>query len=326
MDDTPYSRSAAVKAAALECGFTLAGISRPKISPYGDVFAHWLTAGKQGEMAYLARNPEERGNPGAKFPWAKSILSVALAYYQPASGANGGEKKDAVRIARYAWGRDYHKVMEAKLKRLEKKMRAQFDAPGAKPMQIRAYVDTGPLMEREIAANAGLGWIGKHTLLIHPRHGSWFLLGELVLSMELEPDSPVGNHCGTCTRCIQACPTQAIEPYSVDARKCISYLTIEHRAAIAPEFHSPMKDAGFLVGCDICQEVCPFNRAPLVTTEPDFAPRSPAPAASLQDVLAWQEQEWDILTRGRATRRVKFGMWKRNAEILAAGSEKELPK
>lgn len=184
-------------------------------------------------------------------------------------------------------------------------------------MQVRAYVDTGPLLERELAANAGLGWIGKHTLLIHPRQGSYFLLGELILSEELEPDSPMPNHCGTCTRCIDACPTDAITPYSVDARKCISYLTIEHRAAIAEEFHGPMRDAGFVIGCDICQEVCPFNRAPLVSREPDFVPRAPAPEISLRQILEWQEQEWDILTRGRATRRVKFPMWQRNARILS---------
>ncbi len=322
---SPHSRAAAIKTLALQAGFNLAGVSRPQPSAHADAYMQWLAAGKQGEMAYLARDPAQRLNSAEKFPWAKSILSVALAYHQPASQISNlksqipdSEAQPSGKIARYAWGRDYHKTFEAKLKTLERQIRAQFDAgaPVEERMQVRAYVDTGPLLEREIAASAGLGWIGKHTLLIHPRHGSFFLLGELVLSLELEPDSPIANHCGTCTRCIDACPTGAITPYSVDATKCISYLTIEHRAAIPEEFHAPMRDAGYVVGCDICQDVCPFNRAPLPTQEPDFMPREPAPQIPLQQILQWQEQDWDILTRGRATRRVKFPMWQRNAQIL----------
>jgi epoxyqueuosine reductase len=138
----------------------------------------------------------------------------------------------------------------------------------------------------------------------------------MITSLELEPDDPIGDHCGTCRRCIEACPTAAITPYSVDGSRCISYLTLENRGTIAEEFHQPMKDAGFVVGCDICQEVCPFNRRPLPTSEPDFAARAPARSVSLQQILAWSEQEWDILTRGRAFRRAKHAMWQRNAQIL----------
>jgi epoxyqueuosine reductase len=139
----------------------------------------------------------------------------------------------------------------------------------------------------------------------------------MILSLELEPDSPVADHCGTCRRCIEACPTNAIEPYSVDATKCISYLTLENRGTIGEEFFAPMQEAGYIAGCDICQEVCPFNRHPMAASEPDFAMRTPAPAMGLMDILKWSEQDWDMRTRGRAFRRAKFPMWRRNAEILA---------
>jgi len=276
-------------------------------------------------MAFLTRQVEERLDVRKKFPWAKSVLCVGLSYWQESvvsgqwsvAGGQTAEEEPRVegKIARYAWGRDYHKVVEGKLKRLERRIREAFSG---EPMEMRAYVDTGPLLERELAARAGLGWVGKNTLLIHPRQGSWFVLGELVLSLELEADEPLGDHCGTCTRCIEACPTRAITPYSVDARTCISYLTLEHRAEIPAAVHGPMREAEYLIGCDICQEVCPFNGEgrPVVTGEPDFTLRAPAPAVPLAEVLAWQEQEWDILTRGRAGRRAKFEMWKRNARVL----------
>ena len=301
-------------------GFERVGVARPGASAYGEAFRAWLAAGKQGEMAFLSRQVEERLDVRKKFPWARSVLCVGLSYGQEsvASGqmAEDGPKVGG-RIARYAWGRDYHKVVEGKLKRLERRVRGALGGE----MEIRAYVDTGPLLERELAAWAGLGWVGKNTLLIDPRHGSWFVLGELVMSVELEADGPIADHCGTCTRCIEACPTRAITPYSVDARVCISYLTLEHRAAIPAALRGPMRQAGYLIGCDICQEVCPFNNPgrPILTAEPDFAARPPAPAVPLAEVLAWQEQEWDILTRGRAGRRAKYEMWKRNARVLGGG-------
>ncbi len=309
-------RAALVKSFAREVGFDLVGISRPQVSPRADAYRAWLAAGKQGEMRYLGEHVEERLDPARKFPWARSIISLALAYWeeQPAAGpsADGGALGYGL-ISRYAWGRDYHRVMRKKFDALESRLRAAF---GAEALQIRAYVDTGPLLERELAARAGLGWIGKHTLLIHPRHGSFFFLGELVTSLELAADSPIEDHCGSCTRCLEACPTAALTPYSLDAVKCISYQTLENRGGVPAEFHGPMRDAGFLIGCDLCQDVCPFNRAPLTTHEKDFAPDPPAPGVSLQQVLAWREQEWDILTRGRAHRRAKFPMWQRNARIL----------
>ena len=330
MIDSSFERTAAIKTWALELGFDLVGIALPQPSAYGAAYHAWLAAGKQGEMQYLARNLEERLDLRMKFPWAKSAVCVALGYWQDAaptiappaeqrqaaSGSAESPPSPTGKIARYAWGRDYHKVIEGKLKKLERRIRSAFEMPGEK-LEVRAYADAGPVLERELAARAGLGWVGKHTLLIHPRQGSWFVLGELLLSLELVADAPLADHCGTCRRCIEACPTGAIEPYSVDARKCVSYLTLEHRGVIAQPLHEPMRKAQFVAGCDICQEVCPFNRQPLACREADFAPRPPAPAVSLREVLAWQEQEWDILTRGRATRRAKFAMWKRNAGVLA---------
>jgi epoxyqueuosine reductase len=319
MKYTPHVRAATIKTFAREGGFELVGIARAEASAYGEAFREWLAEGKQGEMEYLARHVEQRLDIRNKYPWVRSVVCVGLSYWQkspdemPADEAMG-------KIARYAWGRDYHRVLEGKLHKLERKIRAAF---AGEKIEMRAYVDAGPVMERELAARAGLGWVGKNTLLIDPRHGSWFVLGELVTSLELEPDAPTGDHCGTCRRCIEACPTQAIAPYSVDARACISYLTLEHRAELPGEHHEAMRRAGDLIGCDICQEVCPYNSGerPLVTREADFAVREPAPAVPLAQVLAWQEQEWDILTRGRAGRRAKYEMWKRNARVLAGGEK-----
>jgi epoxyqueuosine reductase len=312
----PHELSVLVKSWAREAGFDLVGVARAQPSDHADAYRDWLAAGKHGAMAYLEKGVDERVDLPKKFAWAKSVVCVALAYYQDMPPPPQTMEEAAVgKIARYAWGRDYHKVIEGKLTRMEKQLRETLGTETE--LQVRSYSDTGPILEREFAARAGMGWIGKHTLLIHPRHGSWFLLGEMILNLELEPDSPIGDHCGTCRRCIEACPTAAITPYSVDGSKCISYLTLENRGAIPEEFFAPMRDAEFIVGCDICQEVCPFNRRPLVTSEPDFTARAPAPAMNLTDILKWSEQEWDILTRGRAFRRAKHPMWQRNAEILS---------
>jgi epoxyqueuosine reductase len=317
---TPRELSGLVKSLMLEAGFDLVGVTRAEPSNYGDAYRAWIAAGKHGAMEYLAKGIDERVDLTKKFPWAKSVVCVALAYWQdpPTPLTTDHWPLATAKIARYAWGRDYHKVIEGKFRQVEQRLHEALRSRNLSTdtLQTRTYTDTGPILEREFAARAGLGWIGKHTLLIHPRHGSWFLLGEMITSLELEPDSPIGDHCGTCRRCIDACPTGAITPHSVDGSRCISYLTLENRGMIAEEFHQPMRDANFVVGCDICQEVCPFNRRPLPTSEPDFAARVPAPSMNLWQILHWQEQEWDILTRGRAFRRAKHPMWQRNANII----------
>jgi epoxyqueuosine reductase len=309
---TPHALSATIKALAREAGFDLAGIARAEASSRPEAYARWIDEGQQGSMHYLAERIDERVDITKKFPWAKSIVCVGLAYYQEMPDS---PDESAGKIARYAWGRDYHKVIKGKLRAMERRLREALGAEG-EALVTRSYSDTGPILEREFAARAGLGWVGKNTLLIHPQKGSWFLLGEMVLSVELEPDGPIGDHCGTCRRCIEACPTEAITPYQVNGAKCISYLTIEHRGEIEAGFHGPMREAGYVIGCDICQEVCPFNRRPLQTSEADFAVRMPAPAVGLSEILRWQEAEWDALTRGRAFRRAKVGMWQRNAAIV----------
>lgn len=320
MAKTPFEMSGLLKTLARDAGFELVGLARAEASAYGEAYRSWIAAGEHGAMEYLARGIEDRVDITKKFPWAKTILCVGLAYWQEMPPAPEDVQLPAGKIARYAWGRDYHKVIEGKLRAIERRLRETF----GEELLARSYTDTGPILEREFAARAGLGWVGKNTLLIHPYEGSWFLLGEMVLNVEAEPDSPIGQHCGTCTRCIDACPTDAITPYRVNGAKCISYLTLEHRGEVAPEFHGPMAAAGFVVGCDICQEVCPFNRRPLALQEPDFAVKGPAPAVGLAQILAWQEAEWDVMTRGRAFRRAKHPMWVRNASILL-GENDERP-
>lgn len=351
-------RGQLVKQLALAAGFDLVGIAPIAPAGHGEVYRQWIAGGQQGEMHYLERQVEERLDLRQKWPWAKSALVVALAYFQEVEGAacdeswEGGSgvnlapqaqrglcptgpgtlgtHADLVpitgRIARYAWGRDYHRIMDSRLRRLEKLIRERL-TPEA--FEVRACCDTAPVLERELAARAGLGWVGKNTLLIHPRHGSWFVLGELITSLELIavrgplPDgrgsdlpADVTEHCGTCRRCIEACPTGAITPWQVAARKCLSYLTLEHRGAIPVEYEKPLAESGFIVGCDICQEVCPFNHQPLPLSAPDFKIQAPAPALELSTVGQWTELDWDRATRGRAHRRARFAMWQRNAAIL----------
>ena len=327
MGSDPHEIAALAKSLARELGFDLVGISRPAPAEHAESYRQWIESGQHGSMVYLERNAAARIDPTQNFPWAKSIVAVALSYWDEKTGDGSRESQGREgKIARYAWGRDYHKVFEARLRKLERALRAQLPE-GLREFRAKTYSDTGPLLEREIAARAGLGWIGKHTLLIHPRHGSWFLLGELLTSLEMSPDEArMEDHCGTCTRCIEACPTEAITPYAVDGAKCISYQTLENRAEIPAEFHAPMAEAGYLIGCDICQEVCPFNRKPLATREEDFAAREPAPRIALPVIQGWTEQEWDIATRGRASRRAKFAMWKRNAEMLMTKAQGPMTK
>ncbi|HVS72316.1 MAG TPA: tRNA epoxyqueuosine(34) reductase QueG [Phycisphaerae bacterium] len=310
-----------VKGLVMREGFALVGIARAGPSVYGDKYREWIAAGKHGEMGYLAEGVEERVDITRKFPWAKSVVCVGMAYWQESvvssqeSGVSSQKRGGGMgRIARYAWGRDYHKVVEGKLRRVERGLREAMGEQGA-GLVARVYCDTGPVLERELAQRAGVGWVGKHTLLIHPRHGSWFVLGELVVSVELAADEAEGDHCGTCRRCIEACPTGAITPYSVDGVKCLSYQTLENRGEIPGELQGAMREAGFIAGCDICQEVCPFNGRPLVATEGDFL-RAPVAELAVAEVSAWEEGAWDEATRGRAFRRVKLGMFKRNAGIL----------
>lgn len=296
-----------IKGAARDLGFDLVGITTPGPDSHADYVRSWIAAGRHGGMHYLARDLEARIDLRRRFPWLRSIVCVAMSYYQAAPSATPRGN-----IARYAWGRDYHRGLQAKLKKLQHALRQRH----AQLFESRIYVDTGPPLERELAARAGLGWLGKNTMLIHPRHGSWFVLGELLLSLPLAADTVQLDQCGTCTRCLQACPTAALTAYQMDATRCISYQTLENRGEIPVELQGPMRKAGYLIGCDICQTVCPFNRQPLAAHEPDFACAAPAPRVDLDQVQRWTQEDWDRQTRGRAFRRAQLPMWRRNAQVL----------
>lgn len=304
-----------VAAMCRELGFALAGCCDALPSDHREELIAWLKRGNQGSMSWLERCIEERLDPAALLPGAKSIIMVADVY--------ASERRDATvstagrgRIARYARGDDYHVVIRKRLHRLCDALRLRH--PGE---EFRAFVDTAPVLEREHALRAGLGWIGKHTLLIHPDLGSWLLLGGVLTTMKIEPieeQSVMPDHCGTCTRCIDACPTQAITPYSMDARRCISYLTIEHRDAIPAGLHALMGD--WIFGCDICQEVCPHNR--VRSGERDVLPayRPRRDSFNLLDVLGWSDEDRRRAASRSALKRAKLSMWKRNALIAAANA------
>ena len=297
--------------------FALHGVCAAEPADHPDAFRAWLDAGRHGEMQYLAEHADLRLDVRAFLPDARSVIVVADSY----GGTDPGDAPPRPgRVARYAWGRDYHKTLKRRLHRVSDALR------DAHPEHtFRATVDTAPIMEREHASRAGLGFTGKHTLLIHPRHGSFLLLGAIVTTLALEP-TPRPRlsrpQCGHCTRCIGACPTDAIDPagHALDATRCISYLTLEHRSAIDPDLHAGMGD--WIAGCDICQDVCPFNAAGQRHPLPvllDHRPRGHAPALDLRDVLGWDENDRFNAVSGTPLMRIKLWMWKRNA-LIAAGN------
>lgn len=302
----------------LQEGFAAAGVAEACSSKQGGELHAWLEEGRHGEMKWLAENVEVRTDPRVLLPGARSVIVVADRYE---GGPDIELSARAGRIARYARGRDYHVHMKKRLHRVADTLSEQH--PGE---TFRACVDTAPILEREVAAAAGLGAIGKHTLLIEPSIGSWLLLGEIVTTLEIEPtgSSQDLDPCGTCTRCIDACPTDAITPWSVDATRCVSYLTIEHRSRIEPGFHEGIGD--WLFGCDICQEVCPHNqptdRTRSQPTESAYAARSrshDSSGASL-DILAvlnWTEEDRREAFTTSAMKRAKLDMIRRNAVIVA---------
>ncbi len=268
----------------------------------------WLAKGYQADMAWMG--DPRRQNLQTVLPGAQSLVAVALNYFVPDSP----RAPDQGKIARYAWGRDYHRVVGRRLKAL-----AQWLQQQVPEVSYRWYVDTGPVQDKVWAEQAGIGWIGKHSNVISRRYGSWIVLGELLTTLPLEGDRPHLNHCGTCSRCITACPTGAIvEPYVVDANRCLAYHTIENRQPELPPEILP-KLEGWVAGCDICQEVCPWNQRFAQPTDiEDFAGRSPLLSASLEQLATLSETEWDQLTRGSALRRIKPAQWRRNAQALLA--------
>jgi epoxyqueuosine reductase len=286
--------AAEVKRLAAECGFELAGIAPASPPPAFLHFDDWRKRGLAGTMGYLTDHRGAlRQDPRLLLPTARSVICVGKLYHTAAPHTHEMQDPERGWISRYAWGRDYHRPMRRALRRLADRMMEQ-----AGPFEFRVCVDTAPLLERDFARAAGLGWIGKNTCLIHQGQGSWFFLGELLVSVELTPDQPVAERCGSCRRCIDACPTQALVPregrWELDARRCISYLTIEHRGPIPEEFHGKL--GRHLFGCDICQDVCPWNRRAPVTAEADFQPRNFAPR--LAEIASMSEEQFVERFRG----------------------------
>ncbi len=299
-----------IKDMAAEVGFDRCGIARAE--PIGRVgyLRTWLAGGRAGSMEYLHRHFRQRADPRELVSGAKSVVVAALSYHQLEPGGIESRVRPRGRIAMYAWGADYHEVVRGKLQTMAERLQSELDDP----FGYRVFVDTAPLLEREVAAAAGIGWIGKNTMVLDHRLGSFFVLGEMVTTLDMAPDTPVEDHCGTCTACLDACPTDAFPtPYEMDASRCISYLTIERRDEVPAELQPKMDD--WVFGCDVCQEVCPYNRDAPVTREPRFAIRSPGPRPELDDVLSWSAEDYRKKLRGSAMKRAKLDMWQRNARI-----------
>jgi epoxyqueuosine reductase len=317
---TPRERSDLIKRLAADAGFECCGIAAAGPHPRGDFLRNWLSSGQAGTMGYLHRHVESRIDVRAWMPAARSVIVTALVYRQPdpegqahPPDSSGPVPPHAGRVAMYAWGEDYHTVIRDKLQWIVDRLNKNLG--DATAFEARICVDTSAVTERELAAAAGIGWIGKNTLVLHHELGSYFFLGAIITDLELAADAPEADHCGTCTRCLEACPTQAFpQPYTMDARRCISYLTIEHRGEIEPDLAQKMGD--WVFGCDICQEVCPFNQKSPFTREPRLSARPGAARMNLDEIEGWDEQALRDRTAGNAMDRARLHMWKRNARIV----------
>ena len=296
-------------------GFQQIGITRAELADAPARLAEWLAAGHHGEMGYMARHRDLRCEPGTLLPGTLSVISTRMDYWpEAADWSETLDQPGLAYVSRYALGRDYHKLMRRRLQRLAERIEEAID-----PFGYRVFVDSAPVLEKPLAQQAGLGWIGKHTNLINDRAGSWFFLGEIYTDLELDPDPEAADHCGRCRRCIDVCPTQAIiAPYRLDARRCISYLTIELRTAI-PEPLRPLI-GNRIYGCDDCQLVCPWNRFARTTAEPDFGPRHGLDRAGLSTLFAWSESEFLKYTEGSAIRRIGHECWLRNIAVAIGNS------
>jgi epoxyqueuosine reductase len=325
--ETEQALSRWVKEQAQRLGFELVGISPVKLPAHEESFAEWLRKELHGELEYMKRTEDLRRDPRRLVPWAKSIVSVGMNYFtafpRPAVNVGAGfkpaTKSSCVReatdepkgwISRYAWGDDYHELMKKKLELLLETIRTFHDGP----LEGKAFVDSGPVLERDWAGVAGMGWIGKNTHLISPQKGSWFFLGELFLSISLTSDRPIRDRCGKCDLCLKACPTGAfIGPYVLDARRCISYLTIELKGPI-PRHLRPLV-GNHIFGCDICQEICPYNVKAEATAESAYAPRVGLYAPDLIPLLALTHAEFRQRFRGSPILRAKRRGFLRNVTV-----------
>lgn len=312
---SPRVDSQAIRQQAYQCGFHQVGITQVRdneqaIQGRNQALQDWLAKGFHADMAWMA-NPK-RQDVSQVMPEVRSLICVALNYYTPYQRPNDDRYG---KISRYGWGRDYHRVMQKKLKALSEWLRSQHP-----DIQTRFYVDTGPVQDKFWAQQAGIGWIAKNGNVITREYGSWVFLGEILTNLELVPDEPHTAHCGTCTRCLEACPTQAIAaPGVVDANRCIAYHTIENRNDTLPAEIADHLE-GWVAGCDICQDVCPWNqRFAQATDVPDFQPYPWNVAPALDDLATLDEAEWNRRFPASALRRIKPEMWRRNAKAAHKG-------
>ncbi len=307
-----------VKSWAAELGFDDCRIAPAKIATHADDFHEWLADGRNGDMAWLERNPARRCDPREVLPGCKSVITLAINYHTGESPFPEDHPQD-YRIARYSWNDDYHDLVEKRLAELDAKLK---EIGGTQ----RYYVDTGPVLERDFATDAGLGWNGKSTVQIHRHLGTWFFLAELLTTLDLTPDQPFGDHCGKCTRCITACPTQAITaPHKLDARRCISYLTIENKGPIPLEFRRAIGDR--IYGCDSCLDACPWNRFAKQSREISFQARPEIFSHTLRDFLKMDVEDFRSTFAKSPIKRIKRPAFLRNVCVALGntGTPDDLP-
>lgn len=308
MNTRPAKNTTLVKQASKKHGFDFCGISKAEfLEKEAPRLEAWLKKGAHGKMSYMENHFDKRLDPSQLVPGAKSVVSLLYNYYPERDLAQ--EEPSHAKLAKYAYGEDYHFIIKDKLKELVKDLQAEIGE-----FEGRVFVDSAPVMERQWAEKSGIGWVGKNTLLITKNQGSFFFLAELIIDLELEPDGPIKDYCGTCTRCIDACPTDAISAYELDASKCISYLTIELKDSIPEEFRGQMENWAF--GCDICQDVCPWNRFSKPHNEDAFIP-----SKELLELFNnnWQDLTQEVFSRAfrkSAVKRTKLEGLKRNLEFL----------
>lgn len=312
---TSQQISQQIKKMGLELGFQQVGITDTQLDSEHKHYNEWIERNFHGEMSYMERNIEKRFHPDQLVPETLSVICVRLDYYKnegswPIDLLN---QSDLAYVSRYALGRDYHKLIRKRLQQFANQISSIVGNLG-----YRVFTDSAPVLEKALASKAGIGWQGKHSNILNKNNGSWFFLGEIFTNLKLENDSAVGNHCGNCTSCIDVCPTKAIvAPYVVDARRCISYLTIEHKSAIPIEFREAIGNR--IYGCDDCQLFCPWNRFAKLSKEADFNPRHGLDNISLLNCFSWTEDDFDTRTLGSAIRRIGYQSWIRNI-VIALGN------
>jgi epoxyqueuosine reductase len=312
------SPEAQVKHWAAEAGFDDCRFAKAGTASHAKEFLDWIEHGKHGEMAWLERNPHRRCDPREVLPGCSTVICLALNYF-PGNNPFPENHPGGYRIARYAWNNDYHDLIEKKLRELDQKLQTLGGTQ-------KFYVDTGPVLERDFASDAGLGWNGKSTMQIHRRLGTWFFLADILTTLDLTPDAPIRDHCGSCTRCMTACPTQAITaPRQLDARRCVSYLTIEHKGPIPHEFRRAIGDR--IYGCDDCLQACPWNRFASTSREASFHARESVFSMQMRDFLSLTDESFRALFAKSPIKRIKRPAFLRNVCVALGntGTADDLP-